>query len=84
MILGMDIEFNPDHADSILEHCQNSGMNKMESWLHLIAAAVSLCPKKEMSQAAIELIYDIGDLDMPKIELIYDIGDLDMPKKKEA
>lgn len=66
MILGMDIEFNPDHADSILEHCQNSGMNEMESWLHLIAAAVSLCPKKEMSQAAIELIYDIGDLDMPK------------------
>jgi len=58
MIFGMDIEFNTDHADSIIEHCQNRGMDEMESWLHLLAAAVSLCPKKEMSQAAIEMIHD--------------------------
>jgi hypothetical protein len=40
MIFGMDIEFSTDHADSIIEHCQNRGMNEMESWLHLLAAAV--------------------------------------------
>ena len=58
MIFGMDIEFNTDHADSIIEHCQNRGMDEQESWLHLLAAAVSLCPQKEMSQAAIEMIHD--------------------------
>ena len=54
----MDIDFNSDHADSILEHCQNSDMNEMEAWLHLIVAAASLCPKKEMSRTVIELVYD--------------------------
>lgn len=57
MIFGMDLDFNTNHADSIIEHCQNRGMNEMESWLHLLAAAVSLCPKKEMTQAAIEMIH---------------------------
>ena len=58
MIFGMDIEFNTDHADSIIEHCQNRGMDEPESWLHLLAAAVSLCPNKEMSKITIEMIYD--------------------------
>jgi|TARA_R110000824_G_scaffold354291_2_gene541400 hypothetical protein len=70
MIFGMDIDFNTDHADSIIEHCQNRGMNEMESWLHLLAAAVSLCPKKEMSQAAIEMIHGSeADCKLKKEEL---------------
>ena len=62
MIFGMDLDFNSSHADSIIEHCQDSGMNEMESWLHLLAAVSCLCPKKEMSQAAIEMIYEHSNL----------------------
>ena len=58
MIFGMDIEFNADHSDSIIKHCQDRGMDEMESWLHLLTAAVSLCPKKEMSHITLDLIYD--------------------------
>ena len=67
MIFGMDIEFSTDHADSIIEHCQNRGMNEMESWLHLLAAAVSLCPKKDMTQAAIEMIH-VSEEEAERIE----------------
>tara|TARA_R110000823_G_scaffold253305_1_gene375818 strand:- start:514 stop:729 length:216 start_codon:yes stop_codon:yes gene_type:complete len=61
MIFGLDINFNPGYADSIIKHCHDTGMNEMESWLHLLTAAAALCPKKEMSQTAISMIYDAGE-----------------------
>jgi len=60
MIFGMDINFNSGYADSIIQHCEKTGMNEMESWLHCISVAAGLCPSKEMTIAAIEMIYDVS------------------------
>jgi len=58
MIFGMDMEFKPEHADSIVEHCKTTGgMSDMEVWLHCISVAAGLCPSKEMTLMAVELIY---------------------------
>ena len=60
MIFGMDMEFKPEHADSIVEHCQtNRGMSDMEVWLHCISVAAGLCPSKKMTLMAVEMIYEI-------------------------
>ena len=57
MIFGMDIEFKPEHADSIVEHCQTNGLSEMETWLHCLSVAGGMNPSKEMTLMAVELIY---------------------------
>ena len=57
MIFGMDIEFKPEHADSIVEHCQTNGLSEMETWLHCLSVAAGMNPSKEMTLMAVELIY---------------------------
>ena len=60
MIFGMDMEFKPEHADSIIEHCKTNGdMSDMEVWLHCISVAAGLCPSKKMTLMAVEMIYEI-------------------------
>tara|TARA_R110001592_G_scaffold8478_1_gene46322 strand:+ start:400 stop:612 length:213 start_codon:yes stop_codon:yes gene_type:complete len=57
MIFGMDMEFKPEHADSIVEHCQTNGLSEMETWLHCLSVAAGMNPSKEMTLMAVELIY---------------------------
>ena len=57
MIFGMDIDFKTEQADSIIQHCETAlGMDDMETWLHCLSVAVGLCPSKDMTIAAIEII----------------------------
>ena len=58
MTYGMNIEFNSDYADAIIEHCQDMGITEQESWLHLLAAAAVLCPKRETSLMCLDNIYN--------------------------
>ena len=57
MIFGMDMEFKPEHADSIVKHCQTNGLSEMETWLHCLSVAAGMNPSKEMTLMAVELIY---------------------------
>ena len=62
MIFGMDMEFKPEHADSIVEHCQTNGLSEMETWLHCLSVAGGMCPSKEMTLAAVQMIYDTSEI----------------------
>ena len=62
MIFGMDIEFKPEHADSIVEHCQTNGLSEMETWLHCLSVAGGMCPSKEITLAAVQMIYDTSEI----------------------
>jgi len=58
MIFGIDdLYFKPEHADSIVEHCQTNGLSEMETWLHCLSVAAGMNPSKEMTLMAVELIY---------------------------
>ena len=57
MIFGMDIDFKTEHADSILNRCKKAGMDDMEIWLHCLSVAVGMCPSKETTLAAVQMIY---------------------------
>tara|TARA_R110000737_G_scaffold3588_1_gene12179 strand:- start:594 stop:824 length:231 start_codon:yes stop_codon:yes gene_type:complete len=62
MVFGLDIYFNADHADSIVEHCcEKKGMNDMEAWLHCLAVSASLCPSLEMTIETVMQIYAKAD-----------------------
>ena len=58
MTFGMDIAFNSDHADSIISSCEDLGLDEKQAWLHLLAAAASLCPIPDMSLKTLSLIYN--------------------------
>ena len=63
MIFGMDIDFKTEQADSIIQHCETAlGMDDMETWLHCLSVAAGTCPRKEMSIAAIEMIYQTENI----------------------
>ena len=58
MIFGMDIDFKTEQADSIIQHCETAlGMDDMEIWLHCLSVAVGMCPSKETTLAAVQMIY---------------------------
>jgi|TARA_R110002124_G_scaffold102400_3_gene250528 hypothetical protein len=63
MIFGIDdLYFKPEHADSIVEHCQTNGLSEMETWLHCLSVAGGMCPSKEMTLAAVQMIYDTSEI----------------------
>jgi len=58
MIFGIeDLSFKPEQADSILNHCKKAGMDDMEIWLHCLSVAAGTCPNKDMTLAAVQMIY---------------------------
>jgi|TARA_R110000851_G_scaffold181064_1_gene328723 hypothetical protein len=61
VIFGMDITFDSEKASSIIDHCEQKGMDEMESWLHCMTVAAGLCPSKEMTLAAVEMIYSSAE-----------------------
>ena len=63
MIFGMDIDFKTEQADSIIQHCETAlGMDDMETWLHCLSVAVGLCPSKDMTLAAVQIIYQTENI----------------------
>ena len=70
MVFGLDIDFNEDHADSIVEHCcETKGMTDMEAWLHCLTVSASLCPSLEMTIETVMQIYAKADAVKRDIEL---------------
>ena len=67
MIFGIeDLSFRAEQADSIIQDCKNAGMNDMEIWLHCLSVAAGMCPNKDMTIAAIEMICQTSILDDDK------------------
>jgi len=71
MIFGIeDLSFKPEQADSIIQDCKNAGMNDMEIWLHCLSVAVGMCPSKETTLAAVQMIYHTENISKDTEETI--------------
>ena len=71
MIFGIeDLSFKPEQADSIIQHCKTAGMNDMEIWLHCLSVAVGMCPSKETTLAAVQMIYHTENISKDTEETI--------------
>tara|TARA_R110000851_G_scaffold74773_2_gene164854 strand:+ start:652 stop:870 length:219 start_codon:yes stop_codon:yes gene_type:complete len=63
MIFGIeDLSFKPEQADSIIQYCEAAGMSDMEIWLHCLSVAVGTCPNKDMTLAAVQMIYQTENI----------------------